>query len=98
MARCFAESYVACDDGVEDKVAEMSAYLIVHLCGESQASIVHGKKESFDAQCGIEVGFDNLDGVEQFGNTFKGKELALHRYDDAITSSEGIDGDESERW
>ena len=46
---------------------------------------------------GVELRLDDLDGVEQFADTFKGKVLALHGDDHRVGCRERVDGDEAQR-
>ena len=84
MAGGFAEAYIALDDGVEDQFLEVAAHLVEHLVAQAEARVVHREQEAFDAESGVELRLDDLDGIEQFADTFKGKVLALHGDDDRV--------------
>ena len=64
VAGRFAQFYIALDNGAEHQFLEVAFYFIVYLVGLSQARIVHGQQESFDFECGVQLGLDDFDGVQ----------------------------------
>ena len=42
----------------------MSFYLVVNLVGQSETRIKHGQEETFDFQSGIQLGLNDLDGIQ----------------------------------
>ncbi len=97
VARTFAQLHVALDDGLEHQFLEVSLHLVVNLVGKAETAVVHGEQEAFDLEFRVELALDDLDGVEQFADTFKSEIFALHRDDDAVGCCQRVDGDESER-
>ena len=92
-----AQADVSWYDGVEHHVAEMSLELLVYLVSESQTGIVHRKQESLDLKRRIKTRLYDADGVDEFGDTFKGKILGLYRNNDRIGCRQSIDSDQAER-
>ena len=70
VAGAFRELHVALDDGLENQFLEMAFHLVVDLVGQAQTTVVHGQQESLDLQFRVEFALDDLDGVEQFADTF----------------------------
>ena len=96
MRRCFAQTYVTRDDGVEYQVTEVTLHLFVYLVTQTQTVVEHRQEEALNAQLRVEFGLDDLDGVEQFSDTLQREELTLYGDDDAVACCERIDGDESQ--
>ena len=70
VTRCFGELHIALDDGLEYEFLEMSFYFIVNLVGQTETGVVHREQESFYFKSGVQFFLYNLDGVEQFADTF----------------------------
>ena len=93
----FAQSYVAGDDGVEYHIAEMGFQLLINLISQPQTRIIHRQQESFNLKSGIELRFDDADGVEQLADSFKGEIFSLYRDNHRISSREGIYRNQTQR-
>ena len=98
VARRFAELHVALYYGLEHEFLEMPLHFVVYLVGESQAAVVHCEQESLDFEFRIELALDDFDGVEQFADSLKCEVFTLHGYYHRIGCSQGIHGNQSERW
>ena len=96
MARCFAQFDISVYNGLENQFLEMSFHFIIYLIGQSEARIKHGQKETFYFQSGVQLGFYNLDGVQQFANSFQREIFALYRDDNRISRSKCIDCNQSQ--
>ena len=75
----------------------MLFYLIINLVGQTQAAVIHGQQETFDFQRRIELGFDNLDRIEKFADTFQCEIFTLNRddYGNAFTVMRPNEGEQS---
>ena len=74
----------------------MAFHFVIDKVGQAQAAVIHGEQEAFYLEGGIELGLHNLDGVEQFADTFKCKVLALHGDNHAVGGREGVHRDEAQ--
>ena len=92
VAWTLAELHVALNDGLEHKLLEVSFHLVVYLIGQSESAVVHCQQEALNLERRVELALDNLDGIEQLGDAFECKVLALHGYDDRVgrSPSEGL--------
>ena len=95
VARGFAEFDVPLDDGFEDQFLEMFFHFIINLVGQTQAAVIHGQQETFDFQRRVEFGFDNLDRIEKFADTFQCEIFTLDRDDYGIGCRQCVYGDET---
>lgn len=90
------EFYAAWNDGFENLVLKEFAKVGGDLAREIGAVVVHRQQDACDLD-GVVKGFANpVDGIHELGNTFKGEELALNRYDRRIGCDEGVEGEEIE--
>ena len=96
MRRSLAQTHIARNDGIEHQVPEMAFHLFIHLVAQSQTVVKHRQQEAFDLQLRIQFRFDDLDRIQQLGDTFQRKELALHRNDHAVACGQRIDGDQTQ--
>ena len=94
VAGCFAQLYIALDDGAEYQFLEMALHFIVNLVGLAQARVVHRQEEAFDFECGVQLGLDDFNGVQQFADTFQSKVFGLYRDDDRVGCRKRIDCDQ----
>ena len=95
MRRSLAQTHVTRNHRIEDQIPEVAFHLFIDLVAESQTVVEHRQQETLDLQIGVQFGLDDLDCIEQFGDTLQRKELALHRNDHTVAGGQGIDGDQT---
>ncbi len=98
VARTLAQLHVALDDGLEHQFLEVALHLVVNLVGKAEAAVVHRKQETFYLEFRIQLALDDLDGVEQFADTFQCKVFTLHWDDHAVGCGKRVHCDETQRW
>ena len=92
----FAQFDVALYDGVEHQFLEVAFHFIVNLVGLAQARVVHRQQETFDFECRVQFRLDNLDGVQQFADTFQCKVFRLYGDNHGVGCGERVDGNQSQ--
>ena len=97
VAGSFRELDVAVDDRLEDQFLEVALHLVLDLIGQTQTGIVHRQQETFDGECRIQFLLDNLDGIQQLGDSFERKILTLDRDNHGVRCGQRIDGDQTQR-
>ncbi len=98
MAWSFCQSYVTRDEGLKHLVPEEPLQVIPNLVGEICPLIVHGQKYPFDRQSRIVGATDSHERVEELGNAFQSKILALDGDENGVGSDERVEGEEIEGW
>ena len=96
VARTFAELHVSLNHRLENQLLEVPLHLVVYLVGQSQATVVHRQEKTFDLQLRVQFALDNLDGVEQFADTFQGEIFTLHGNDDRVGCRECVHRDQAQ--
>ena len=95
VRRCFAESYVSLDYGVEYHFVEMfpqfPEYLVVYLC----PAIEHGHHKTFYSEALVGTCLHKTDCLKELPQTFQSEEFRLYRNHDRVSCSQGIDGYQS---
>ena len=84
MARTFAKFYISLDNGFENELLKVPFNIVINLSCQVKSAVIHGEEKSFYLSFSIKFALYNLNGIEQFGNTFKGKILALDGYDNRV--------------
>ena len=79
VARTFAELHVSLNHRLEDQLLEVPLHLVVNLVSQTQTTVVHRQEKTFDFQFRVQFALNNLDGVEQFADTFQGKNIHIAR-------------------
>ena len=95
VAGGFAQFYIALDDGVEHQFLEVAFHLVVYLVGLAQPRVIHGQQESLDFECGVQLGLDDFDGVQQFADAFQCKVFGLYGNDNRVGGRERVDCNQS---
>lgn len=93
----FGEPDTTRHDGTEYFVFEEFTEVGLDLPGQVGSIVVHGQKNTFDAEAGIEGLFDAVDGVDELGDALEGKEFALNGDEDGVGGDERIQREEVER-
>ena len=90
VARTFAELHVSLNHRLEDQLLEVPLHLVVNLVSQTQTTVVHRQEKTFDFQLRVQFALNNLDGVEQFTDTFQGEIFTLHGNDDRVGCRERV--------
>ena len=90
MAGRFRQTDVPGNDAGEYLAGEKLAHLLGHLVGEIGPAVEHGENHAEQLQAGIELFLHGPQGVHQVGKTFQGVILTLHRDNDGIRSTQGV--------
>ena len=75
----------------------MATHLVLDLVRQTQARVVHRQQEALDGQLRVQLRLDNLDGIQQLGDTLQREVLTLHGDDDRVRRRQRIHRDETQR-
>ena len=65
------------DEGVEEELVEVGFEVVVYVVGVGEGGVIDGEEEWVDLEWGVEVGVDDFDGVEEFGDGLEWKVLGV---------------------
>ena len=97
VRRRLHQPHVARDDDLEQALGKELFDLVGDLFGDDGAAVVHGQHHAVYVQHGVEVLFDQGDGVHQLRQPFQGVIFALDGDDDRICRGERVDGQKPQR-
>ena len=86
MTGSFAQPDIPLNNGSKHHIPEMLFQFLINLIGKSQPRIVHSQQKALYFQSRIQFGFDNLNCVQQFTDSFQRKIFGLNRNNNRIRS------------
>src|ERR1043165_1398665 len=94
----FTQTRIAMYDGIEHQVFKVILNFFHYLVTQAQTAVVHRHQDTFYLELGIDACLYDLDRVQQLTQTFQGKVLALHGYNNAVGCCKGIHRYQTQRW